>query len=39
MSRITLTLALACSASAFMVPATVSKPPAKVLKLPATARF
>ena len=40
MSRITLTLALACSASAFMVPAKVSKGPAKkVLKLPATARF
>ena len=39
MSRITLTLALACSASAFMVPATVSKGPAKVVKLPAAARF
>ena len=38
MSRITLTLALACSASAFMVPTKVSKGPAKVLKL-ATARF
>ena len=39
MSRITLILALACSASAFMVPAKVSKVPAKVLKLPATVRF
>ena len=39
MSRITLILALACSASAFMVPTKVSKGSAKVLKLPATARF